>query len=131
MVTAASTGAIYPDLADKIVLVTGGGSGIGEAIVRRFAAQRAKTAFIDIRAAEAGALAGGLAEQGPRVHFEPADLTDIAVLRAADRTDPRRVQWHPDPRQQRRPRSAPPDPGSHARALGRAHRRQSEASVLC
>jgi NAD(P)-dependent dehydrogenase (short-subunit alcohol dehydrogenase family) len=46
MTSAASTGAISPDLAGKTVLVTGG-IGIGEAIVRRFAAQGAKTAFID------------------------------------------------------------------------------------
>src|SRR3954468_2630973 len=83
MATAASTGAIYPDLADKTVLVTGGGSGIGEAIVRRFAAQGARTAFIDIKVAESQALAADLAQQGRRVHFEHADLTDIAALRAA------------------------------------------------
>src|ERR1700704_6177134 len=83
MTVAQSTGAIYPDLANKTVLVTGGGSGIGEAIVRRFAAQGAKTAFIDIKEAESRALAKELAAQGHSVHFEPADLTDIAALRAA------------------------------------------------
>ncbi|MBC8791768.1 MAG: 3-oxoacyl-ACP reductase, partial [Tagaea sp. CACIAM 22H2] len=33
--------AIYTDLADKVVLVTGGAAGIGEFIVRAFAAQKA------------------------------------------------------------------------------------------
>jgi NAD(P)-dependent dehydrogenase (short-subunit alcohol dehydrogenase family) len=83
MASATSTGAIYPDLAGKTVLVTGGGSGIGEAIVRRFAVQGAKTAFIDIKEAESRALAEDLSEQGRSVHFEQADLTDIAALRAA------------------------------------------------
>jgi D-xylose 1-dehydrogenase len=83
MAAATSTGAIYPDLADKTVIITGGGSGIGEAIVRRFAAQGSKTAFIDIKETESRALAQELHEQGHRVHFEPADLTDIAALRAA------------------------------------------------
>src|SRR5580704_5224783 len=78
-----STGAIYPDLANKTVIVTGGGSGIGEAIVRRFAAQGSKTAFIDIKQTESRALAEELAGGGHRVHFEPADLTDIAALRSA------------------------------------------------
>jgi NAD(P)-dependent dehydrogenase (short-subunit alcohol dehydrogenase family) len=83
MATAASTGAIYPDLAGKTVIVTGGGSGIGEAIVRRFAAQGSKTAFIDIKEVPSRALAGELAELGHRVHFEHADLTDISALRSA------------------------------------------------
>ena len=45
--------ATYSDLAGKVVLVTGGGSGIGEAIVRRFAEQKAKVAFIDIKDSQA------------------------------------------------------------------------------
>src|SRR5258708_40057738 len=83
MTAVQSTGAIYPDLANKTVLVTGGSSGIGEAIVRRFAAQGSKTAFIDIKEIESQALVKELASQGHRVHFESADLTDIAALRSA------------------------------------------------
>ncbi len=72
--------ASYPDLAGKVVLVTGGASGIGEAIVRRFAAQGARVGFLDIKDDEGRALAD---ELGAEVRFVRADLTDIAELRAA------------------------------------------------
>ena len=72
--------AIYPDLKGQVVLVTGGGCGIGEAIVRRFAAQQAKVAFIDIAIEPSRALVRELAESGTPVHFEPCDLTDIPAL---------------------------------------------------
>ena len=75
--------AIYPDLKDKTVLITGGGSGIGEAIVRRFAAQGSRTAFIDIKEAESRALAEQEKGKGHQVRFEAADLTDIGALRGA------------------------------------------------
>lgn len=75
-------GAVYPDLEGKVVLVTGGGSGIGEAIVRRFVAQGSRTAFIDIRREPSEALTRDLSGQGI-VHFEHADLTDTAALKAA------------------------------------------------
>ncbi|MCX7323534.1 MAG: SDR family NAD(P)-dependent oxidoreductase [Hyphomicrobiales bacterium] len=75
-------GAVYPDLRDKVVLVTGGGSGIGEAIVRRFVCQGSKTAFIDIQRDPSEALVRDLAGIGT-VHFEHADLTDTSELRAA------------------------------------------------
>lgn len=75
--------AIYPDLAGKTVLITGGGSGIGAAIVRRFALQKAKVGFIDIKDADSQALATELTSAGATVRFERADLTDIAALRAA------------------------------------------------
>jgi len=75
-------GAVYPDLRDKVVLVTGGGSGIGEAIVRRFVGQGSKTAFIDIQRDPSDTLLRDLAGIGT-VHFEHADLTDTSALRAA------------------------------------------------
>ena len=40
--------AIYPDLKDKIVLITGGGSGIGSSIVEHFCEQASVVYFIDI-----------------------------------------------------------------------------------
>ena len=74
--------AIYSDLAGKVVLVTGGASGIGAAIVRRFAQQKSNVVFFDIKADEGQRLARELSEQGLSAHFERVDLTDIAALRA-------------------------------------------------
>ena len=76
-------GAIYPSLKGRTVLVTGGGSGIGEAIVTHFAAQGAKVGFIDVKEKESTALVTKLRKKKQKVHFEKADLTDIEALRAA------------------------------------------------
>ena len=74
---------VYPDLEGKTVVITGGGSGIGEAIVRRFAAQGAKVGFIDIAEAPSRALEQELTQSGHSVHFEQCDLKDIPALRQA------------------------------------------------
>src|SRR5687767_3080916 len=75
--------AIYPDLQGKVILVTGGASGIGEEIVRAFAQQKARVAFIDIAVDSGRALQDALAAVGTPVHFEHCDLTDIPALRRA------------------------------------------------
>ena len=77
------SGAIYPSLKGRTVLITGGGQGIGAATVRRFAEQGAKVGFIDLALEPSRALAEELAAAGLTVHFEHADLTDIAALKAA------------------------------------------------
>lgn len=74
--------AIYPDLAGKVVLVTGGASGIGEAIVRHFARQKSTVVFFDIKVEEGTQLARELTSAGLAVHFWGVDLTDTAALRA-------------------------------------------------
>ncbi|QPF85157.1 SDR family oxidoreductase [Bradyrhizobium genosp. L] len=75
-------GAIYPSLKDRTVLVTGGGSGIGEAIVRQFIGQGARVGFIDVDEKASRQLVAEL-PAGAGAHFEHADLRDIAALRRA------------------------------------------------
>ncbi|MBI1244053.1 MAG: SDR family oxidoreductase [Alphaproteobacteria bacterium] len=75
--------AIYPDLADRVVLITGGASGIGEAIVRRFAAQKSVVTFVDIQAERGRALSDELNRAGGRVHFAAVDITDTPKLQKA------------------------------------------------
>ncbi|MEQ8964856.1 MAG: SDR family oxidoreductase [Azospirillaceae bacterium] len=72
--------ATYPSLADAVVFVTGGASGIGEQIVRGFAGQGARVGFVDLDAARGEALARELGEGGATVRCEVADLRDIDAL---------------------------------------------------
>lgn len=78
-----ASGAIYPDLAGKTVVVTGGASGIGETIVAHFARQKAKVGFLDIKTREGEGLASKLVQDGGEVHFEACDLIDIEALKTA------------------------------------------------
>lgn len=75
--------AIYPDLEGKVVLVTGGASGIGASIVEAFAAQGSRVGFLDIDGTAGRALQARLEALARPVHFEQVDLRDIAALRDA------------------------------------------------
>lgn len=70
------TTAVYPSLAGKRVLITGGATGIGAGLVEAFARQRARVAFIDIDREQGEATAARLAPGG----FHPCDLRDLDAL---------------------------------------------------
>jgi NAD(P)-dependent dehydrogenase (short-subunit alcohol dehydrogenase family) len=72
--------AIYPSLAGRRVVVTGGGSGIGAGIVKAFAAQGAEVIFIDIAVDESRALERSLSALPIPPVFCPCDLTDIDAV---------------------------------------------------
>ncbi len=64
--------ASYPSLKGKTVFITGGGSGIGAVLVRRFSEQGAKVAFVDIQKAASEALVDLLTGQvAHRPHLPP------------------------------------------------------------
>lgn len=70
--------ATYPSLAGRVVLVTGGASGIGAEIVAQFCAQASRVAFLDFDAANGAKVAAATGAL-----FLPCDLRDIAALREA------------------------------------------------
>lgn len=77
----------YPSLQDAVVVITGGASGIGTAMVEHFALQGARVAFLDLAEKDAASLVAklGAASANPPAFFK-CDLTDIEELRATIRT---------------------------------------------
>ncbi len=74
----------YPSLQDRVVLITGGATGIGAAMVQHFCSQGAKVGFIDIDSAAASSLS----ERVQSAHaaaplYCRCDVRDISALRAA------------------------------------------------
>lgn len=73
----------YPGLAEVPVVISGGASGIGEAIVRAYAAEGAKVGFVDLAEAEGDALAAELNSAGGSVTFRRCDITDTDAYQRA------------------------------------------------
>lgn len=76
--------ASYPSLKGKSVFVTGGGSGIGAAIVQGMARNGAQVAFVDIQDGPSEALVADIEAKGwVKPLFIHCDITDIPALTAA------------------------------------------------
>ena len=75
--------AFYPSLKSMPVIVSGGASGIGEEIVRAFAAQDSKVGFVDIAADKGRRLEAELRAAGRTVRFVHCDITDVGAYKAA------------------------------------------------
>src|SRR5262249_4680938 len=73
----------YRSLGDKVVLITGGASGIGEAFVRAFADNGARVAFLDLQEEAGRALVEQLAGSRHAPLFLRCDLTQSDELKAA------------------------------------------------
>jgi len=77
----AETFASYPSLRDRLIVITGGASGIGEAIVEAFAVQNSRVVFLDIQDSPAEHLIRRIDSAGFTAPiFYHCDLTDIASL---------------------------------------------------
>ena len=73
----------YPSLADRVVIITGGASGIGASMVAHFAEQDAKVAFLDIDVPGGAHRATTRAGARHPPLFVECDLCDTGALQAA------------------------------------------------
>jgi D-xylose 1-dehydrogenase len=74
----------YPSLEGRVVLITGGATGIGESLVANFARQGSRVAFLDIQDEAAHRLVESLHAEGcPAPKYLHCDLMDVEALQAS------------------------------------------------
>ncbi len=74
--------AVYPSLKGRLVVVTGGASGIGAGLTEAFVQQGARVVFLDISEEQGRALDQSLSGEDPAPEFRACDLTDLDRLKA-------------------------------------------------
>lgn len=78
-----SSFATYPSLRGRVVVITGGASGIGEAFVRAFAEQKSRVVFLDIQDEAAQLLIEAVTAAGFTVPtYFPCDLTNADLIQS-------------------------------------------------
>jgi D-xylose 1-dehydrogenase len=79
--------AAYPSLRDRTILITGGATGIGAALVEAFAHQAAQVIFLDIQDEAAQSLITRLQPQTPHTPtYYRCDLTDTTAIQGCTNT---------------------------------------------
>jgi len=72
---------VYPSLKDRVVLITGGASGIGASIVENFLLQDSKVAFLDKELELGNTLSKNLNNYSHKALFKKCDLTNIEEMK--------------------------------------------------
>ena len=75
--------ATFPELASRVVAITGSAQGIGAETARHFAAQGAAVALLDIDQKNAQVVADAIIAAGGRATVVPVDVTDETSVNAA------------------------------------------------
>jgi NAD(P)-dependent dehydrogenase (short-subunit alcohol dehydrogenase family) len=73
----------YPSLSGRTVFISGGATGIGADIVRAFAGNHARVAFVDVQGDAGEALAASLKAAAETALFLRCDVADVPALQAS------------------------------------------------
>src|SRR5439155_5334332 len=79
----AGEGAMAGRLADKVAIVTGGGSGMGRAAARRFGREGAQVAVVDVSEAGGRETVSQIEQAGGKAFFVRADVSRESDVQAA------------------------------------------------
>jgi NAD(P)-dependent dehydrogenase (short-subunit alcohol dehydrogenase family) len=79
------------EIAGQVAIVTGGGSGLGEATARLLAAKGARVAVLDLALDRAGKVAGEIGGVAAQCDVASAESAPAAIARAAEALGPARI----------------------------------------